>query len=172
MINKTVVYNEERNQFALEESGGVAPIPSGTDRQVMGYINGTPTSVTLGWKQYSDLPTAPSFANGVLAGTAFQADGSAIFAFVELNALPNAEAKATTIPMYGTGGVLKVANGIANTDAVNKSQLDAVKNSVPTSTVRGGVLKQTNIPDMDDSRPVDVTDINAILAVLRGAGLM
>lgn len=44
--------------------------------------------------------------------------------------------------------------------------------AVPTETVRGGVLKQANIPDLGSTDTVDVEDINEILAVLRGAGLM
>lgn len=69
---------------------------------------------------------------------------------------------------YFTGGMTATSPPFNGSENITV----ATTLAVPTSTVRGGVLKQNNIPDMDDSRPVDVEDINAILAVLRGAGLM
>lgn len=108
---------------------------TGSSRQVIGYdSNGNPLSVTLGWRQLSDLPNPPTFLNGVLAGTAFSSDGSALFAFVEL-ALGDGGtslAKPNAIPFYnpgqiGTGGgTLKVADGIVDGDAVNMKQFNAL----------------------------------------------
>lgn len=95
-------------------------IPIGTDRQVLGYSEGVATPVTLGWKQLSDLPTPPTFSNGVLTGTAFNPDGSALFAFLEL-ALGTP--KSDTIPTYSANGVLHVNSGVASGDAVNVGQL-------------------------------------------------
>lgn len=212
--------------------------PIGTNRQVMGYEDGVIKAVTLGWMEFSDLETPPSFPTGLLAGTTFNPDGRAMFYFHELNDAIDASPKERTIPVYATGGVMKVANGVANTDAVNLGQLNeragtdlplynnANANAgtstlfaredhvhplqatveylsagrtfyftggmtatsppfngsenitvpttlaVPTETVRGGVLKQANIPDLGSTATVDVEDINEILAVLRGAGLM
>lgn len=123
-MSKNVIYDENAHQFALSnESGGGGNVPLGTDRQVLGYVNGEPQAVTLGWMQFSDLPTPPPFEVGVLSGTTFNTDGTAMFYFHELNSGVNATAKVNTIPVYGAGGVLKVNNGIADDDAVNLSYL-------------------------------------------------
>lgn len=107
---------------------------TGTDRQVLGYVDGEQEAVTLGWKQFSDLPTPPPFSNGVLTGTAFNSDGSAFFAFVELALGEGGTSmvKPNSIPFYnpgqiGTGGgTLAVADGIEDNEAVNVSQLNAL----------------------------------------------
>lgn len=106
-----------------ERPSGGGDIPVGTERQVLGYNStGTPLAVTLGWKQLSDLPSPPPFSNGVLTGTAFQPDGSALFAFTKL-AISSAESN--TIPFYQTGGKLLVEDGASGKESVNYVQLTA-----------------------------------------------
>lgn len=105
---------------------------SGTQRQIIGFDeNGNPVVVTLGWKQLSDLPVPPTFSNGVYVGTAFQPDGSALFAFIELAIdSPNSLAKPNAIPIYqagtiGTGGgTLPVQDPVEDLDAVNKKYFE------------------------------------------------
>lgn len=99
---------------------------TGTDRQVLGYVDGEQEAVTLGWKQFSDLETPPPFEAGVLSGMTFNLDGSAMYYFQELNSAVNADAKENTIPVYGSGGVLKVSDGVSDKDAVSVSQLNAL----------------------------------------------
>lgn len=99
---------------------------TGTDRQVLGYVDGEQEAVTLGWKQFSDLETPPPFEAGVLSGMTFNLDGSAMYYFQELNSAVNADAKENTIPVYGSGGVLKVSDGVSEKDAVSVSQLNAL----------------------------------------------
>lgn len=111
--------------------------PVGTNRQVAGYLDGDRTAVTLGWAQLSDLETPPTFNTGVLTGAMFDPDGSAMFYFKELNDAVGAEAKALTIPVYGSGGVLKVNDGIALTDAVNVRQLGTISTVLMTKTSGG-----------------------------------
>lgn len=122
-MNKNVIYDENAHQFALGSGSSGSNVPLGTDRQVLGYVSGEPQAVTLGWMQFSDLPTPPPFEVGVLSGTTFNPDGTAMFYFHELNSGVNASAKAGTIPIYGAGGVLKVNNGTEDNDAVNLSYL-------------------------------------------------
>lgn len=111
--------------------GGGGNVPSGTDRQVVGYnSSGTPTAVTLGWKQLSDMPSIPSFPNGVLIGTAFQPDGDALFAFGELN---SATFGADRVPFYGTNGRLKVGDAVSTDEAVSKGQLDRLDYRLATN---------------------------------------
>lgn len=141
-MSKTVIYDENRQQFALDESGGGGSIPIGTDRQVLGYENGVPTAVTLGWKEFSDLETPPTFNSGVVTGTMFNPDGSAMYYFHELNDAVGGLAKANTIPVYGDNGVLKVADGVADKDAVNVSQLNA--RSIPLPPASGSFLLMSN----------------------------
>lgn len=133
-MNKTVIYDDQKGQFGLTEGGGGSNIPIGTDRQVLGYEGGVPTPVTLGWMEFSDLETPPTFNTGVVTGTTFNPDGSAMFYFHEINDGIGASAKASTIPVYGTNGVLKVATAVATNDAVTKAQLDAKPNIGTTST--------------------------------------
>ena len=94
----------------------------GTDRQVEGFVGGLRTPVTLGWKQLSDMPSVPSFSNGVLIGTAFQPSGDALFAFGELD---SSTSGADRVPFYGAGGRLKVGNAVSNDEAISKAQFDA-----------------------------------------------
>ena len=103
-----------------------ARTPIGTNRQVMGYEDGVIKAVTLGWMEFSDLPNPPTFNTGVVAGTTFNPDGSAMFYFQEINDAIDGLAKERTIPMYGTGGVLKVADGISENDAVSMAQYNAL----------------------------------------------
>jgi len=108
--------------FVLANAGET--VPSGTERQVLGYdSSGNPEAVTLGWKQLSDLPTPPTFSNGVYVGTAFQPDGSALFAFIELDT--DNDATGTSIPIYTSGGTLPVQDPIEDLDAVNKRWFEA-----------------------------------------------
>jgi len=106
--------------------GGI--LPTGTERQVVGFDgSGNAEAVTIGWKQLSDLPSPPTFSNGIYTGTAFQPDGSATFAFLELGIdSPDSVARPNNIPIYqagtiGTGGgTLPVQDPIEDLDAVNK----------------------------------------------------
>lgn len=116
------------------ENANSSNVPVGTDRQVLGYINGEPISITLGWKQFSDLNTPPPFESGVLAGMNFNPDGSAMYYFKEINSSINAPARGDTIPVYGTNGVLKVGTGVYSNDAVTKAQLDAKPDIGTTAT--------------------------------------
>jgi len=124
-------------------SGGGIDI-TGTERQVVGFDSGgNAQAVTIGWKQLSDLPTPPVFSNGVYVGTAFQPDGSALFAFIELAIVsPDSVAKPNAIPLYqagtiGTGGgTLPVQDPVEDLDAVNKqwflAAINAVGSLIPT----------------------------------------
>lgn len=131
-MSKSVVYSEERKQFALEESsGGVGGVmPTGTDRQVMGFDESdNACAVTLGWKQLSDQPRPPDFDNGVL--TMSKVDGDDEFGMIQIAVDENYESVVTpnAIPFYNPGsigsggGTLPVSDGIEPTDAVNMSQL-------------------------------------------------
>ena len=140
-MSKSVVYSEERKQFALEESGGGGIVPLGTDRQVLGYVNGEAQAVTLGWKQFSDLNTPPPFEAGVLSGMTFNPDGSALYYFQELNSGVNADAKENAIPVYGTNGVLKVSDGVTDKDAVSLGQLNS---RIPLPPASGSFLLMSN----------------------------
>lgn len=114
----------DRKAFAqmsdvFDNAGG--SIPTGTERQVLGWSStGTAEPVRLGWKQLSDLPSPPIFSNGVLTGTAFQPDGTALFAFTKL-AIDSPEA--STIPFYQSGGKLLTEAGTSGKEAINFSQL-------------------------------------------------
>lgn len=103
-----------------------ARTPIGTNRQVMGYEDGVIKAVTLGWMEFSDLPNPPSFNTGVVAGTTFNPNGQAMFYFHEINDAINAPAREGTIPVYATGGVIKVADGVVPDDAVSMSQYNAL----------------------------------------------
>lgn len=108
-------------------SGGNVDVPIGTDRQVLGYANGEPIAVTLGWKQFSDLPSVPPFLNGVLTGTAFDEDGNALFAFIEL-AVDGA--KNACIPLYKSNGRLSVGNVTDPDDAIRLGQINGVLTAI------------------------------------------
>lgn len=100
---------------------------SGNQRQVSGFDeNGNLLPITLGWAQFSDLETPPPFEAGVLTGTMFNPDGTAIYYFHEINNAIDGEPKDGTIPVYGSNGVLKVADGVSLKDAVNVGQLNAL----------------------------------------------
>jgi len=146
----------------------VAGLPTGTERQVVGFDeSGNAEVVTIGWKQLSDLPSPPTFSNGIYTGTAFQPDGSALFAFLELGIdSPDSVARPDNIPIYqagtiGTGGgTLPVQDPIEDLDAVNKRYLQSVAtpsiNIVPTGnfTVPDGV--KTRIITLTSASPQDV----------------
>lgn len=131
-------------------SKGFTPIVTGedvkgTDRQVQGFINGQRSPVTLGWKQLSDLPTPPPFLNGVLIGTAFKPDGSALFGFLEMS-LDGVTSivKPNAFPVYnpgiiGTGGgTLPVAPAINDNEAVNLKQLN--ERTIPPPPLDGNYI--------------------------------
>lgn len=141
-MSKNVIYDEKRKQFALSSESDGGNVPLGTDRQVLGYVGGEPQAVTLGWMQFSDLPTPPPFEVGVLSGTTFNPDGTAMFYFHELNSGVNATAKADTIPVYGAGGVLKVADGVTEKDAVNLGQLNS--RAIPEPPESGSFILRCN----------------------------
>lgn len=101
--------------------------PTGTDRQVIGFVGGDMQAVTLGWKQFSDLPSVPPFNNGVLAGTAFNENGDALFAFIELATNGN---KSAAIPLYKTNGRLSVGNATQPDDAICLGQINGVLKSI------------------------------------------
>lgn len=111
--------------------GGGGDLPSGTDRQVVGFdTEGNPTAVTIGIKQLTDIAGFPAFTNGVFVATAINpTTQTALLSFIEFS---TATPKAGTFPSYGTGGVLPVTAGTAAGDAVNKGQLDAVTRSPAT----------------------------------------
>jgi hypothetical protein len=94
------------------------------DKMVM-VIDSDSTAVPmpLGVKHLTNVGGFPAFANGVHVATAMNSTTqTGLLSFVKFN---NAAAEAGTFPMYGTGGVLKVANGVANKDAVNVDQLNS-----------------------------------------------
>ena len=132
-MSKTVVYNEDRKQFALEDGGGGGgAIPTGTDRQVLGYVDEEATAVTLGVKHLTDVGGFPSFQNGVLTATAMNsANQTGLLSFMEFS---TTTAKVGTFPTYGTGGVLVVGTATANNHAVTKAQLDAKPSIGTTAT--------------------------------------
>lgn len=139
-LKKFSYYKLPLRVYNLEQKS--SDIPLGTDRQVLGYVEGEPQAITLGWSQFSDLSTPPPFETGVLSGINFNVDGSAMYYFHELNSAMNAEAKTGTIPVYGTGGVLKISDGIVAKDAVSLGQLN---NRIPTPPTTGTfVLRSVN----------------------------
>lgn len=84
-------------------SSGGSSIPSGTDRQVLGYDeDGNPESVNLSWKQFSDQPNPPEFTLGTLVYNSELPEGNQ-FGFGELSqdALP------FTIPIRDEDGNFK-----------------------------------------------------------------
>lgn len=107
--------------------GGDVDIPIGTDRQVLGYVNGEASAVTLGWKQFSDLPSVPPFSNGVLTGTAFDENGNALFAFIEL---ATEGFKAASIPLYKSNGRMSVGNATEPDDAICLGQINGVLKAI------------------------------------------
>lgn len=107
--------------------------PIGNDRDVVTYdSNGNLIADRLGWKQLSDMPSPPSFLNGVVAGTAFKEDGKALFAFIELST--DGTAKPVTIPMYTAEGTININDGVEDSEAVSMQQLRAVMENFSTIT--------------------------------------
>lgn len=122
VLDTELVTKGQMDTAIAEIPGGIIPI--GTNRQVIGFDgSGNAIATTIGWKQLSDLPTPPPFSNGVYVGTAFQPDGSALFAFVELDT--NNDATGTSIPIYTSGGTLTVQDPVSDLDAVNKQWFEA-----------------------------------------------
>lgn len=94
---------------------------AGTNRQVQGFVDGKVQPVTLGWKQFSDLPSVPPFKNGVLTGTAFDEDGNALFAFIEL---ATEGFKQAAIPLYKSNGRMSVGRATEDDDAIQLGQIN------------------------------------------------
>lgn len=117
------------NCISLSGGGSGGDIPIGTDRQLLGFEDGALAPETLGWRHFSDLPNPPTFNTGILSGTTFNPDGSAMFYFHELNDAVNASAKALTIPVYTTNGRLNVGTPV---DATNAVTLAFLRTLVPT----------------------------------------
>lgn len=103
--------------------GGGGNVPSGTEKQVVGYdAGGNPAAVSLGLKQLSDITGIPPFSNGLVALTAInQSTGAAFKSIIELS---TDTPKSGTVPTYVSGGRLKVADATDVGDSVNKGQLD------------------------------------------------
>lgn len=123
----TGLQSGENVNFETSELGS---IPIGTDREVLGYENGESKALRLGWKQLSDMPSPPDFSNGVLTGTAFNPNGSALFAFVKLNTTN--EPLGTSIPMADQTGALPTAHAGEPYHAVNLGQLNSRIPLLPT----------------------------------------
>lgn len=133
---EVIIDNTDLELLANSNGGGGDDLPTGTNRQVIGFDSeGDPIAVTLGWRQLSDLPSPPPFKNGIYTGTAFQPNGNALFAFLELSIdenTPDSIAKPNAIPIYqagivGTGGgTLPVQDPEADLDAVNKRYLESI----------------------------------------------
>lgn len=170
-MSKNVVYDEERKQFALESNGGDGGdgLPIGTNKQVLGYVDGEAKAVKLGWIQFSDLNTVPNFNTGVVAGTTFNPDGSAMFYFQEINDAVGGLAKENTIPVYGSNGVLKVSDGASPNDAVSLQQYETL-----ATTQKAGIMKQAvGVEDSDATELIDLRNsYNELLSNLRTAGIM
>lgn len=98
---------------------------SGTPMDIVTFDeDGNPQVKPIGITQLTDINGFPSFANGVFVATGMNAvSKTGLLLFLEFS---TNTPKAGTFPTYVTGGVLKVANGVAPGDAVNKSQLDAL----------------------------------------------
>lgn len=129
--------------FASKGGGGGGSVNSVTGNLVSGTttnpvvsLSGTPMDIVtfdeegnpevkpIGITQLTDINGFPSFANGVFVATGMNAvSKTGLLLFLEFS---TDTPKAGTFPTYVTGGVLKVANGVAPGDAVNKSQLDAL----------------------------------------------
>ncbi|HSE99901.1 MAG TPA: SGNH/GDSL hydrolase family protein [Nitrososphaeraceae archaeon] len=128
------LYGRQDGDWTEITGSGEIPI-TGTERQVAGFdTDGNVQAVTLGWKQFSDLPSPPTFSNGVLTGTAFQPDGSALHEYVELAIdSPDSIAVPNAIPIYqagtiGTGGgTLPVQDPVEDLDAINKRYFEENK---------------------------------------------
>lgn len=133
------VHSKITTNGITKEFDYLLPNINGTDRDVVCYDSeGNMNPMRLGWSQFSDLDTPPEFNSGVLSGTTFNPDGTAMFYFHELNSGINADAKENTIPVYGTNGVLKVADGENDKDAVNLGQLNA--RAIPEVPASGSFL--------------------------------
>lgn len=119
-INGDVITAVKLNNI---ENGLESISQSGTDRQVLGYVNGVPEPVTLGVSHLTDVGGFPSFPNGLLAATAMNAETeTGLLAFIPFSETP----QAGSFPLYGTNGVMKVSNGIDNNDAVSMEQYNAL----------------------------------------------
>lgn len=148
----------------LSATGGGGSVPIGTDGQVLGYSSGTPTAVTLGLSQLSDISSIPAFSNGVYVFTGINpTTGAALRSFIEFS---TTTPKAGTFPTYGTGGVLPVANGVASGDAVNVSQLSGYVPTTRTVTagngLSGGGALSGNINLSADTTGVLATKANTL----------
>lgn len=116
-----VVYDKFFNTWDLV--GKV--LPSGSNEKIIGFDNlGNPKAIIIGVEQLSDIGGFPAFANGVYVATAMNSTTKTGFlSFIEFS---TTTPKSGTFPTYSTGGVLKVANAVADDDAVNLGQLKTI----------------------------------------------
>lgn len=174
--------------------GSDDPIPKGTPIDIMSFDeNGNLKAERINAWHLTDVGGKPNFPLGALCGASLQSDNPLLL-FRETSSEP----KAGILPLYHESGRLKVGNAFDQDDAVNLSQLPKATNNLPartgvpysggsveysrsdhthelgepTRTVRGGVYRQADIPDLTGEFPVDPEDINNILKALRGAGIL
>lgn len=110
--------------------------PTGTDRQVIGLVDGEMEAVTLGWKQFSDVLTPPNFSNGALIGTGFDPDGSALFGFKRIavnDTTGDVEPISSALPLYTQNGQLRSNNAVDDKDVINKKQAEELILSLSNS---------------------------------------
>lgn len=132
--------------YDLPSGGGEgSDIPSGTERQVLGYdSDGKPTPVTIGWGQLSDQQNPPPFDNGVLTMAKNPITGDDEFGLFEIavdsgfHAIPKKNALASYD--FETGG-LPVQTPVSPSDATPKSYVDAaVSRIAPTDGAVGSKI--------------------------------
>lgn len=158
-----VTYDKFYNSWDLVASNLV-----GTDRQIMGFVDGTQKPLTLGIKQLTDIAGFPSFVNGVFTATAINSvNQTALLSFQEFS---TTTAKAGTFPTYGTSGVLVVGTATANNHAVTKAQLDAKPSIGTTATTakRGDYAPSATeiVTAINAMTPEQVTEVQTKLGIV------
>lgn len=145
-VSGETIYAVDLNHMEL---GIEAASKVGTERQVLGFVDGKQEPITLGVIQLTDIGGFPSFPNGVLTSTGMSsATQTGFLSFIKFSTT----AESGAFPIYGTNGVLKVANGVAVGDAVNKGQLDAINLStlsLPAATTLPVIAPDTAIANSD-----------------------
>lgn len=98
--------------------------PIGSDSDIRTWDEeGKPVAKPIGIKQLTDIASFPPFANGVFTATSMNSTNkTGLLSFIEFSQTP----KAGAFPVYSTGGVMKVSNGVANNDAVSMEQYNAL----------------------------------------------